>query len=138
PDAVERYLSQVAPIPFAPEFPFAADIHAYLADLVSLGNLIILINNGQPVYRAHRQTFDVRAGLSDTFTDIEFLELDGDSGPAAVGWILHHGYLGAIPPRARIGGIRLRSGDIQVGDATIVETVFVEPRFNAWCVGEFH
>src|SRR5207247_2042355 len=54
-------------------------------------------------------------------------------------WIAtYHSYLGALPPRARIGGLRLRCGDIQVGGASIVEDVFAEPRFNAWCVGELH
>ena len=57
---------------------------------------------------------------------------------AVLGWILHHGYSGAIPPRARIAGLRFRSGNVQVGSANILEEIFPEPRFNSWSVGEFH
>jgi hypothetical protein len=63
---------------------------------------------------------------------------DRDSGVAAVGWLLHHEYLGAIPSRARIKGVRLRSGDIQIGDDQVLEAYFPEPRFNSWTVAELH
>src|SRR5437867_2829794 len=138
PDAVDRYLSQVAPVPFAPDFPFAEAILAHIGKHVVPGNLKIVINGSQPVYRPHGKTFEVRTGLPYTFTEFEPVQLDGEEAPAAVGWLLHHSYLGALPPRARIGGLRLRCGDIQVGSASIVEDAFAEPRFNAWCVGELH
>src|SRR6185437_253622 len=54
------------------------------------------------------------------------------------GWVLHHGYTGALPSGAKIKGLRLRCGDIQVGDHAIVEELFPETRFNAWSVGEIH
>jgi molecular chaperone HtpG len=56
---------------------------------------------------------------------------------AAVAWVLHHDYEGAIPS-SQVKGIRLRSGNIQVGDHTLLEELFPEHRFNAWAVGEVH
>jgi molecular chaperone HtpG len=138
PDAVDRYLSQVAPVPFAPDFPFSEQIRPFIAQHVRLAELTIMINGAGPVYRPHRSTFEIRAGLTDHFTDLQLVTIDGDAGPTAIGWLLHHNYQGALPPRARIGGLRLRCGDIQVGDASIVENTFAEPRFNSWCVGELH
>jgi molecular chaperone HtpG len=34
--------------------------------------------------------------------------------------------------------LRLRAGDVQVGDGTGLEELFAEPRFNSWSVGEVH
>jgi molecular chaperone HtpG len=43
-----------------------------------------------------------------------------------------------MPRRIGLGGLRVRAGNIQVGAANILESAFLEPRFNAWCVGELH
>jgi len=56
----------------------------------------------------------------------------------AVGWILHHNYLGAIPTKTGIKGFRVRSGDIQVGEDNLLDEIFPETRFNSWTVGEVH
>ena len=59
-------------------------------------------------------------------------------GTAAVGWILHHGYLGALSDRLNLRGLRARIGNIQVGSEAIFEHLFKERRFNSWTVGEVH
>src|SRR5581483_4685838 len=56
----------------------------------------------------------------------------------AFGWILDHSYLGAIPRRSGMGGIRLRTGNIQVGDEGILGHLFAEPRFATWAIGDIH
>jgi molecular chaperone HtpG len=62
--------------------------------------------------------------------------MDGET--AAVGWVLHHGYTGALPSQTLQKGLRLRVGNIQVGDDRLLDDLFPEPRFNSWCVGEIH
>jgi molecular chaperone HtpG len=57
---------------------------------------------------------------------------------AAIGWVLHHGYAGALTPATGIKGLRVRCGNIQIGDDRIFEELFLEPRFNSWTVGEVH
>ena len=57
---------------------------------------------------------------------------------AAVGWIAHSSYLGAIPKENRIRGIRARVGNIQIGDEAVFDSLYAEERFNRWCVGELH
>jgi len=70
---------------------------------------------------------------------LEIVEIPGiDGGIAGIAWVLHHDYEGAVPTSALIKGLRLRSGNIQVGDHTLLEELFPEPRFNAWSVGEVH
>src|ERR1700730_8539411 len=89
------------------------------------------------VFRPHRDSFEV-AGDVDTFQELQAIQIPGsDGGIAAVGWILHHGYKGAVPD-STLKGLRLRSGNIQVGGSNILEDLFTEVRFNSWCVGEVH
>ena len=63
--------------------------------------------------------------------------IDGQQD-AAIGWIAHSSYRGAIPKSNRIRGIRVRLGNIQVGDDRVFDHLFEEERFNRWCVGEVH
>ncbi len=137
---VEEYLSQVAPVPFSPDFRFGAEIAAAVRHLVELGNLDIRVSGAKaPVLRPHRDRFEIGKDDWDTFTGIEFREIPGiDGGVAAIAWVLHHGYAGALPVTTRVKGLRLRSGNVQVGEHTLLEELFSEPRFNAWSVGEIH
>jgi len=138
PTVIEEYLSQVAPLPFAPQFRFAEDIATMLGEHVGLTNITLKVgSNNDPTFRPHRDSFDV-AGGSETFQELQKIHIPGsDGGTAAVGWILHHGYKGAVP-NSNLKGLRLRSGNIQVGTSGILEDLFVETRFNSWCVGEIH
>jgi len=140
PQAVAGYLSQVAPVPFAPDFRYGGDITAALGAHVPLGDLDIRINGSDcPIYRPYQNRIDLGGGEHDRYTDLEFHEIPGvEGGVAAVAWILHHGYSGAIPNKALVKGLRLRTGNMQVGDHTLLEELFPEPRFNAWSVGEIH
>ncbi|UZO94777.1 ATP-binding protein [Roseomonas mucosa] len=140
PAGVAEYLAEVAPVPFHPEFSFGAEITAALASHISLGAVELLINGVDgPVYRPHRGRFEVGSQRTDEFTSLQLIEIPGENGGiAAVGWLLHHGYVGALPQSAGIKGLRLRAGNIQVGESNLLEMLFVEPRFNSWAVGEIH
>jgi hypothetical protein len=137
---VGRYLSEVAPVPFSPEFNFREQIEAILANHVPLGNVGIFINGASfPVFRPHRDTFSARKGVSDRFMDLMPIRLTNTDGQlAAVGWVLHHGYSGAISSEASVAGLRLRCGNIQIGESDLLDELFQEPRFNSWAVGEIH
>ncbi|MHB1101833.1 MAG: ATP-binding protein [Devosia sp.] len=140
PTAIEEYLGQVAPVPFSPQFPFSQRITEKLDGLVAMGCLHIHVA-GQiaPIHRPFQDGFAIDEIRQSHFNDIEFFEVPAvDGGFAAVGWVLHHDYEGAIPNAARIKGLRLRSGNVQVGDAALLEELFPETRFNSWSVGEVH
>ncbi|QNM83315.1 ATP-binding protein [Sphingomonas sabuli] len=139
PGLVRDYLEQVAPVPFDETFSWGSKIDGRLAS-VRLGNLQVLINDDlQPVTRPFRDRFRVSTTLEDSLTEFEAIELsDLDGGVAAVGWIMHHQYLGSITIKSRVGGLRIRVGNVQVGDHEILSEVFPEPRFNGWTVGEIH
>jgi Histidine kinase-, DNA gyrase B-, and HSP90-like ATPase len=139
-EAIRDYLCQVAPVPFSPFFRFAKQIGEMLRDGVSMGNIHIYLNNeDQPIFRPHRETFEARKGVTDCFVDVRSFEIKGNDGElAAKGWVLDHGYFGAIDTSASIKGLRLRSGNMQVGESDVLDELFTEVRFNSWVVGEFH
>jgi molecular chaperone HtpG len=81
----------------------------------------------------------MRESVKSRVTEVALVTIPAlDGNAAAKGWILHHDYLGALPRELGVRGLRLRSGNIQVGDETVLEKAFIEPRFNAWSAGEFH
>ena len=138
--AVADYLSQVAPLPFSPDFSFANRINAALEASVRLGHLSVYINDGPDrLYRPFQDEIKVDGKAEAAFTNLEIRNLIGmDGSIGAVAWVLHHEYSGALSNRALIKGLRLRSGNIQVGDHTLLEHLFPETRFNSWAVGEVH
>jgi molecular chaperone HtpG len=137
---VSGFLGQVAPVPFSPMFSFGEELNSRLKQEAALQTFLIVINNGdQPLCRPFQDEFELRKGVKDRFSSIEFFPIEGVSGDCdAFGWVLHHGYFGAIPERTGIKGLRLRSGNIQIGDSKLFDHTFVESRFNSWSVGELH
>jgi hypothetical protein len=137
--AVALYLAQVAPIAFSPSFSHAVPLNAFLLDKGIRADVEIYINGGGPLYRPHRDAIQMKQGLASAVASPEFIEIPAlDGSPVACGWVLHHDYLGAIPRAEGVRGLRLRSGNIQVGDDDILVDLFPEPRFNAWAVAELH
>lgn len=139
-DIVRSYLSQVSPAPFPDQFTYSEKINSYLASYNIRPPVRIEINDDKgPIVRNIQNQFAVRAGCNDEIKGIELVEYLGTDGEvAAVGWICDHSYSGALPKKHGLGGIRLRAGNIQVGDETILAELFPESRFCGWAIGEIH
>jgi molecular chaperone HtpG len=135
---VMDYLGQVCPVPFSQKFSFGPRIQQFLGEF-NVGKTYNILLNGHAAFRPYSNTCEVRLRVASKFTELETFQIPAVSdGLDAVGWILHGEYLGAIPDRAGIKGLRLRVGNIQVGDSRLFDAVFPEPRFNSWAVGECH
>ena len=140
-EAVRGYISEVCPVPLARDFPFSKNVQEIFPALQSPYSLrIALDGEEQPVQRQYGSTIALAGNKEDHFYDFEKVRVPSvdDTGDAAVGWIAHSSYLGAIPKGERIRGIRVRLGNIQVGDERVFDHLFEEERFNRWCVGEVH
>jgi hypothetical protein len=146
-EAVENYLSQVAPVPFHPKFSFSSDLDSKLSEYgIGSGYTVTLVDKnlhedkaGQNIYRPHRDEFMAAGGKIDGVGTIQYFELPGRDGEvAAIGWIAETSYYGALPPSGLVKGIRFRVGNIQVGESDIVANEFPESRFNSWSIGEVH
>jgi hypothetical protein len=136
-EAVGRYISQVAPVPFDDDFAFGRDISALMQEHKIPPGYNISVN-AVNTFRPHNNEF-LFGNQTDRFTELEPFQIPGMvDGTAAVGWILHHGYHGALSDRLNVRGLRARIGNIQVGSEAIFEHLFPERRFNTWTVGEVH
>lgn len=140
PLAIAHYLSQIAPVPFSPAFSFGSEIVKHLTPYLTLTELDIRINDAdEPIYRPHRDSVQINDEKCVNFDRLNFIEIPSvDENTAAVAWVLHHEYGGALPNSTMLKGLRVRVGNIQVGGYNLLEGVFPEPRFNAWSIGEVH
>ena len=142
-DAAKRYVSQVCPVPYSDDFPYKEKLENILCDYeVSPGYNIIVkddYSDSALIHRPYRERFSISESESDAITGVEVFELEGvHGGTSAVGWLFQHEYKGLMPSLGNIRGIRVRVGNTQIGDETLMGCVFPEPRFNSWSMGEIH
>jgi hypothetical protein len=139
-DSIRSFLSQVAPVPFHPEFAHGGRITEFLRQKgVREPVDVRLAGDTAPIYHRARDCIEFTDKVKDSIQSVEFLEFLGQDGEVdAYGWLLDHAYLGAVPRRLGFGGIRLRSGNIQVGSDALLAPLFVEPRFAGWVIGDIH
>ena len=125
----------------AENFPFAKEVEKLLADAGQALTLEVrLEGENEPVRRRHGPGLRFSEERTDTFLELQTVRIpavDGDKD-AAIGWIAHTSYLGAIPKDLGVRGLRIREGNIQIGGHDVLDPLFREERFNRWCVGEFH
>ena len=140
-EAVRGYICEVCPVPLGLDFPFFQQIQDIFPPPQSPYSLrVTLDGEEQPIQRQYGSSIALTGNKEDHFRELEEIRVPAIDGRdmAAVGWIAHSSYLGAIPKANRIRGIRARVGNIQVGDERVFDHLFEEERFNRWCVGEVH
>ena len=140
-EAVRGYISEVCPVPLALDFPFFKDVQGVFGCHEPTYSLQVnLDGEEQPIHRQYSSAIILSGGREDHFHEFEEVRVPSIEGnaDAAIGWLAHSSYLGAIPKANRIRGIRARIGNIQIGDERTFDHLFEEERFNRWCVGEMH
>ena len=140
-DAVRSFISETCPVPMSRQFRFARDVEDLFDCYGPLASQVVTVNdNPQAVYRQHGSSIRFNDNRTDCFTEFESFHiprLEG-TGDAAIAWVAHSSYTGAIPKGAKVRGIRARLGNIQIGGESVFDHLFQEDRFNRWCVGEVH
>jgi hypothetical protein len=139
-EVVRGYLSEVAPVPFDPEFQFGQKITRFLEShgLPAPIRLVLSDNRGYVYHRA-RNHYPVSPKVLASFDGVDFFECRNSEGELlAFGWLLDHAYSGAIAKSLRLGGIRMRHKNVQVGDADTLAPAYPEARFAHWAVGDLH
>ena len=140
-DAVRDYVGEVCPVPLSTEFPFSERVEGLFdCGETPLTLDVVLEGDSTPVERPYRESVRLSTNTEVALTEFQEVRIPSvdDSGDAAVGWIAHSPYLGAIPKEERVRGIRVRVGNIQIGAEGVFDGLFKEHRFNRWCVGELH
>ncbi|MFH1021377.1 MAG: hypothetical protein V1782_12345, partial [Pseudomonadota bacterium] len=138
---IREYLGQVAPLPFDPEnFSFTNDIKQFLStNLDDYGEYNIRLN-GNPVFRPYTDNIKVtNKGSDDVIEDVELIKFEINGTYVAFGWYGKRKHLlGAITKGIGVAGIRVKTGNITIGDEHLLDKCFRENRFNSYIIGEIH
>lgn len=141
-EEVVDYLAQNAPVPYAPGFVWGREINSRLHKEncnISVYNIIVQYGTQKlQIFKPYKDEVlvDKAKNLFERIQDIEIVKIVHPNGePVAIGWLAKTDYLGSINDRM-VKGIRLRKGNIQIGDYQTLNAAFKDARFNGWSMGE--
>ena len=139
-EAVRAYIAETCPVPMDDTFQYAEKAQGVLVEGSPLTLRISINDDDEPIVRPYKNQIRFSESREARYTEFEEIRVPVADGEklAAVGWVAHSSYLGAIPKDAGVRGLRAREGNIQIGDETVFDALFPESRFNRWCVGEVH
>ena len=91
----------------------------------------------EPVYKPNRSRFhsDRNKRKADDITKMVYFDITIDEELYALGWYGDCGWHGSLSEK-EISGIRVRKGNILIGDNKTLNGIFREARFNGWTQGE--
>lgn len=140
---IRNYIGQVAPVPFDYEhFSFGKHIDEYLAGHLSTFGVYNIYLNGKPIFKPYSNTVKTasKRGGTDCIKNVHFVEIRiNNENPIAYGWYgERQELLGSIRKGEIYSGIRVRVGNILLGDAHLLDRCFREERFNSYTIGEIH
>ena len=138
-ERIHEYLSLVAPVPFDGNFYQRNKIYDYARKKNYPLDEYRIILNATPISKAYRTNY-LNGSKKDSIRDVSFRELKGKDGKILAWlWYALTGFLGSITGKDRsLSEIRLRSGNIQIGDEDALRRFFKEERFSGYVIGELH
>ncbi len=142
-EAARSYISQVAPLPYqSRHFIYASQLHGYLHEQgYTVEEFPIFVGESEsdlePLYKPNRSRFhsDRNKMKADDITKMVYFDITIDGELYALGWYGDCGWYGSLSER-EISGIRVRKGNILIGDNKTLNGIFREARFNGWTQGE--
>lgn len=138
---IKNYLSFVAPVEYRNYFSFYSKIYKHAADLNFKIDEYQIKINGEQLVKNYKTTFKTSQGEDEIF-DLSFRDFYDDNGVlVAWSWIGLSKFKGIIKettdnPNNQMRSIRLRKGNIQIGDADALQDLFREDRGNHYFIGE--
>lgn len=142
-DAAKSYISQVAPLPYQTRhFLYISQLKEYLKDHgYELEEFPIFVGEEEadlePVYKPNKSRFraDRNKKTVDEISSMNYFDVTIDGELYALGWYGNCGWYGFLSDR-EISGLRVRKGNILIGDSMTLNGIFKESRFNGWTQGE--
>lgn len=138
---IKKYLVQVAPLPFDPErFSFHEEVRSFLIKNVpQYGEYKITVNDEQ-LFRPYSDELSITSKQRNDYIEaVELFTLKSNDTALAYGWYgKRKDFLGSIRKGAAVSGLRVKVGNLQVGNQHLLDRCFRENRFNSYIVGEIH
>lgn len=133
---VRDYLSQVAPVPYdEASFSHAAKVKKHFENIPGYRSYKLMVND-KAVYRPYTDEIQVSMNVCDRISDVKLYELGDAAAPLARGWYAEMEYKGSLPASVAMRGIRVKHGNIEVGDEYFLSSAYTERRFATWVIGE--
>ena len=136
---VRDYLLQHAPLQYASEFKWGRTITEKIRLLgYNIPQYKILLN-GTDLFKPYRDSFisDRVKRNADMIRDVDVRAIYRGDTLSAVLWYAKTNFYGTIIENS-IKGLRVRQGNILIGDKGSCNHLFKEERFNGWMIGELH
>jgi len=142
---VKRYLQTVAPVPYAQGFYFKSKIHDFAKENgFTIDEYQVFVNNDRLFKEYTTKLFKEQGNHKisyDEILDIAF-EIFKDSNGNPLAWIWYgiSSFETQIPKINEMRGIRLRKGNIEIGDEYTFAShgFYDEPRGGLYYIGEVH
>jgi len=138
---IKKFLMQVAPLPFdADQFSFHQQVQRFLVDNVPHYNEYKITVNDEQLFKSYKDELIITSKQqNDHLESVELFSLSSGDTLFAHGWYgRRKELLGSIRKGEAVSGIRVKVGNIQVGDHHLLDRCFRENRFNSYVVGEIH
>lgn len=138
-NAVKDYLIQHAPISFDSRFKWQRTI----LEKVRLAGFKVpqyhIFLNEEEIFKPYYNTFisDRMKKMEDQVQDIKVETFNRNGELCAILWYVQSHFYGTVVDNS-VKGIRIRQGNILLGDKSSFNQFFKEERFNGWMIGELH
>lgn len=145
-ETVKDYISQVAPVPFRSKFYWGQEIKNKLVEKgVAVEEYPVFIGESfeslSQVCKPYKNSFETnsRGGTSkDEILCLSYFQInDSCQKIIAYGWYADTNFSGTLVDD-RISGIRVRQGNMLIGNQRTLAPFFKESRFNGWAIGEVY
>lgn len=136
---VKDYLSMIAPVPISGNFIFKSKIEKIYKEYDVCVDEYNIEVNGEQLFKPYKTGIYKNEKREDEVVGIVPIILEGGSGNlVALGWHSIAEKNQSIPPSNLHRGIRLRKGNIQIGDDATLRDLFKDARFHFYYMGEIH
>ncbi|MBQ7705156.1 MAG: ATP-binding protein [Selenomonadaceae bacterium] len=138
---VTEYLSFVAPVEYKEYFFFQSKIYEHAAALNFKIDEYKIYINGEQIVKNYKTTFKTSLGEDDIF-DVAFEDFYDDAGNLIAWlWIGLSKFKAVISQKKdtssyKMRALRLRKGNIQIGEADSLQNLFKEERGTYYFIGE--
>lgn len=138
---IKEYLNFVAPVPYKNTFFLRSSIYLYAKEIGYKIDEYCVQINGQQIFKEYTTRLKEQSGANlknyDEISRLEFQNFYDENGNL-IAWMWYglSRFEKSIPKINQMRGIRVRSGNIQIGNDDVVQELFKENRGNYYFVGE--
>jgi predicted translin family RNA/ssDNA-binding protein len=145
-ETVKDYIAQVAPVPFRDRFYWRNQIKEKMLEYeLTIAEYPVFIGESfeslTQVFKPYKNAIEAnskKSAVKDEVLSLSFFNIyDGKHELMAIGWYANTDFSGTLVDDS-ISGIRVRQGNILIGNQYTIAPYFKESRFNRWAIGEIY